>query len=282
MRLVLSLGVRFNAPMMKNIPLYVGLRYTRAKRRNQFISFISAFSLVGMALGVMALIIVLSVMNGFDREMKQRLLSVVPHGFIDRYPHLENWQDTADKVKQHPKVIGTAPYVAGDALISYAGGIQGIQLQGVLPDEESKISVIDQHMLLGSLAELRQGEFGIVMGSLLARSLGLALGDKVVITSPDINIKRVRNRVKKGGHNVPDDKIIERYHRSLSLLAEVIPHTYRSYIFDNSGQSYRLISEIEQGHEILLKDSNLPSLKVFEKLGFRKSFEYLKSQNAGL
>lgn len=81
----------------------------------------------------------------------------------------------------------------------------------------------------------------------------------VATESPDINIKRVRNRVKKGGHNVPNDKIIERYHRSLSLLAEVIPHTYRSYIFDNSGQSYRLISEIEQGHEILLKDSNVPN-----------------------
>src|SRR3954465_9598550 len=104
--------------MMKNIPFYIGLRYTRAKRRNQFISFISAFSLIGMALGVMALIIVLSVMNGFDREMKQRLLSVIPHGYIDRSPYLENWQQAAAQVKQHPKVIGTAPYIAGDALIS--------------------------------------------------------------------------------------------------------------------------------------------------------------------
>ena len=99
-----------------------------------------------------------------------------------------SWQQVATHVHQHSNVVGTAPYVAGDALISYAGGIQGIQLQGILPEEESKISIIDQHMLLGSLAELRPGEFGIVMGSLLARSLGLALGDKVVITSPDINI----------------------------------------------------------------------------------------------
>lgn len=174
--------------MIKNIPLYIGLRYTRAKRRNQFISFISTFSLVGMALGVMALIIVMSVMNGFEREMKQRLLSVVPHGYIDHSPYLQDWQATAAQVKQHSKVIGAAPYVAGDVLISYAGGIQGIQLQGILPEEEAKISVIGQHMLLGSPEELRPGEFGIIMGRLLAQSLGLAMGDPVEITSPDINI----------------------------------------------------------------------------------------------
>ncbi|HWV14218.1 MAG TPA: lipoprotein-releasing ABC transporter permease subunit [Cellvibrio sp.] len=174
--------------MIKNIPIYIGLRYTRAKRRNQFISFISTFSLVGMALGVMALIVVMSVMNGFEREMKQRLLSVVPHGYIDYYPFVEDWQALARKVKQHPRVVGAAPYVAGDALISYQGEVQGLQIQGVLPKEEQQISVIGEHMLLGSLDELRPGEFGIVMGRLLASSLGLAMGDKVVITSPDINI----------------------------------------------------------------------------------------------
>jgi lipoprotein-releasing system permease protein len=174
--------------MIKNVPLYIGLRYTRAKRRNQFISFISTFSLVGMALGVMALIIVMSVMNGFDREMKQRLLSVVPHGYIDQSPYMQNWQSARDKVRQHPKVLGAAPYILGDALISYAGGVTGLQLQGVIPEEERAVSVLGEHMLVGSLQELHPGEFHIVMGSLLARTLGLALGDKVEITSPDINI----------------------------------------------------------------------------------------------
>lgn len=175
-------------PMTKNIPLYIGLRYTRAKRRNQFISFISAFSLIGMALGVMALVIVMSVMNGLDHEMKQRLLSVIPHGYISRTPTLDNWETVAKQIKQHPKVVGSAPYIGSEALISYSGGIQGVQLQGILPEAESKISVIGNHMLAGALADLRPGEFGVVMGSLLARQLGLALGDKVVITSPDINI----------------------------------------------------------------------------------------------
>jgi lipoprotein-releasing system permease protein len=175
-------------PMMKNIPLYIGLRYTRAKRRNQFISFISAFSLIGMALGVMSLIVVLSVMNGLDREMKMRLLSVIPHGYITHEPALTNWTEIAQQVKQHPKVVGAAPYIASEALLTYADGVQGIQVEGILPEEESKISVIDSHMLIGSLEELKAGEFGVVMGSLLARQLGLALGDKVVLTSPDINI----------------------------------------------------------------------------------------------
>jgi lipoprotein-releasing system permease protein len=174
--------------MMKNIPLYIGLRYTRAKRRNQFISFISAFSLVGMALGVMSLIVVLSVMNGLDREMKQRLLSVIPHGYIDREPGLNNWPEIVQRVKQHPEIIGAAPYIAREALVSYAGGVQGIQIEGVLPEEEMKISVIHKHMLIGSVADLKAGEFSVVMGSILARQLGLAIGDKVVITSSDINI----------------------------------------------------------------------------------------------
>jgi lipoprotein-releasing system permease protein len=173
---------------VKNIPLYIGLRYTRAKRRNQFISFVSTFSLIGMALGVMALIIVMSVMNGFDREMKQRLLSVVPHGYLNQSPYLHAWLETATRVKQHPEVVGAAPYLAGEALISYADGVAGIQLQGILPEEEVKISVIGERMLLGNLQDLRESEFNVVMGSMLARTLGLAIGDKVVITSPDISI----------------------------------------------------------------------------------------------
>lgn len=173
---------------MKFIPLYIGLRYTRAKRRNQFISFISAFSLIGMALGVMALIIVMSVMNGLDREMKQRLLSVVPHGYIDQVPYMSDWTSVAKAVAANPKVIGSAPYIAQDVMITYAGGVEGIQLQGIDPLQESKISVINQHMLLGQLEDLKEGEFSIIMGALLARQLGLTRGDKVVITSPDIVI----------------------------------------------------------------------------------------------
>lgn len=171
---------------MKYIPLYIGLRYTRAKRRNQFISFISAFSLIGMALGVMALIIVMSVMNGLDREMKQRLLSVVPHGYIDQTPYMSDWQALSKTLATDSRLVGTAPYLAQDVMITYGGLVEGIQIQGVDPALENKISVINQHMLLGQLEDLKEGEFSIVMGALLARELGLSRGDKVVITTPDI------------------------------------------------------------------------------------------------
>lgn len=174
--------------MLKSLPFYIGLRYTRAKRRNQFISFVSAFSLIGMALGVAALILVLSVMNGFDREMKQRILSVIPHGFIDQQPYVNNWQTLADKIEQHPRVLASAPYISGFAMISYARGVESIQLQGIAPEEEARVSVLEQHMLVGSSYQLKFGEFGIVMGSLLARQLGLAPGDKVTLTLPDITI----------------------------------------------------------------------------------------------
>lgn len=180
--------IGFNAPMLKNIPLYIGLRYTRAKRRNQFISFISAFSLIGMALGVMALIIVLSVMNGFDREMKERILNVVPHGFIDQQPRVKDWAALAAKVNAQSGVVASAPYIQSSAMLTYAGGVEAIELQGIDPDMEAKVSVVDQHMIVGELTQLQPGEYGIVMGQYLASRLLLAPGDKIRVTSPEINI----------------------------------------------------------------------------------------------
>lgn len=181
-------AIGFNARMLTNIPLYIGLRYTRAKRRNQFISFISTFSLVGMALGVMALIIVLSVMNGFDREMKGRILSVIPHGFIDQKPRVADWQALVAQVTKHPQVVAAAPYISSTVMISYASGIEAVELQAIIPEEEQKVSILGDSMLVGSLDQLQPGEYGIVMGRLLASRLALAPGDKIRVTSPEINI----------------------------------------------------------------------------------------------
>jgi len=174
--------------MLKNIPLYIGLRYTRAKRRNQFISFISVFSLVGMGLGVMALIVVMSVMNGFDREMKERILSVIPHGYIDQVPYVKDWHALSAIVDQAPGVVASAPYIGSHVMVSYDGGVEGIELQGVLPEAEANVSIVDQRMIVGSMAQLQPGEFGIVMGRLLASRLALMPGDKIRVTSPDISI----------------------------------------------------------------------------------------------
>ncbi len=174
--------------MQSLVPLFIGLRYTRSKRRNQFISFVSGFSLFGMAIGVFALIVVLSVMNGFDRELKSRILSVVPHGFIDQTPQLRDWPQLAQRVERHPQVVAAAPYIAGFGLISRGYGVQGVNIQGILPDWEQRVSVIGEHMVLGAIEDLRPRQYGIVIGNLLARYLGVGRGDKIALTLPQITL----------------------------------------------------------------------------------------------
>ncbi len=174
--------------MFTSTSFFIGLRYIRAKRRNQFISFISGFSLLGMALGTLSLIVVLSVMNGFDREIKQRILSVVPHVFVDHASGLEDWQDLASNVGQQESIIASAPYISSYAMLSSQQSLQSAQIQGILPSQESEVSVIDQYMVQGKLAQLQSGEFGIVLGRLLAHFLRVDVGDKVLMTLPEVAI----------------------------------------------------------------------------------------------
>lgn len=170
------------------LPLYIGLRYTWAKRRNTFISFVSLFAFIGMALGVFALIVVLSVMNGFDRELKDRILRVVPHGFVRAATPLQDWQSLAQRLVGRHGVTGAAPYVAGHGLATYDGSVHGIEIQGIDPQAEPDVSVVHEHMLVGELEDLTPGEYEVILGSLLARYLGVALGDKVDITLPSVSI----------------------------------------------------------------------------------------------
>ncbi|MGH1484971.1 MAG: lipoprotein-releasing ABC transporter permease subunit [Cellvibrionaceae bacterium] len=178
----------YNAPMIRNTSIFIGLRYTRSKRRNQFISFVSGFSLLGMALGTLALIIVLSVMNGFDREIKQRILSVVPHVFVDKLPKMKAWQTVADEVELLPDVLAAAPYIGGFVMLGSDRGVYGIELQGILPEEEANVSVISNYMQGGQLHDLKSGEFGIILGSLVARYLDLHIGDSLVMTLPQVSV----------------------------------------------------------------------------------------------
>ncbi len=174
--------------MSQSVPWFIGLRYIRSKRRNGFIAFVSIFALLGMMLGVFALIVVLSVMNGFDHELKSRILKVVPHGFITTEEPLKSWQKLSSKIKQTPNLLASAPYIEGNGLIAYGRSVRGIEIQGIDPDYETKISEIDQNMLVGDLTYLLPGEYGIVLGSLVARHLGVTTGDKVSITLPVMSI----------------------------------------------------------------------------------------------
>jgi lipoprotein-releasing system permease protein len=165
--------------------LFVGLRYTRAKRRNHFISFISLISMLGITLGMMALIVVLSVMNGFQKEIRTRILGVASHVQITGEDNvLGDWRAVAAEAQRNPQVVASAPFVQAQGLLSYSSGVHGAMVRGILPQEEDKVADIDQHMKLGRLADLKPGEFGIVLGSELARGLRVMRGDKVVLIAP--------------------------------------------------------------------------------------------------
>lgn len=170
--------------MFKPLPLFIGLRYTRAKRRNHFISFISLTSMLGMILGVAVLILVLSVMNGFDRELRERILGMVPHATIQADRAMPDWQSVAAKAVEDSEVVAAAPYIQGQMMLTHAGNVQGALVNGILPEAEVDVSIISQHMVVGSLDNLQGGEFGIVLGELLARSLRANVGSKVTVVMP--------------------------------------------------------------------------------------------------
>jgi lipoprotein-releasing system permease protein len=165
--------------------LMVGLRYTRARRRNRFIGVNSAVSMIGIAVGVWALIVVLSVMNGFQKEVRTRILGVVSHlQILAEDNRLADWQSLAKIAAQHPRVVETAPFVQAQAMLSNGQSMRGAVVRGILPGEEEKVADLAQHMRAGSLDALRAGEFGVVLGADLARALGVLRGDKIALIAP--------------------------------------------------------------------------------------------------
>ncbi len=177
-------------PLNNKIPdvsyeFLIGLRYTRAKRRNHFISFISFISVIGIALGMTVLITVLSVMNGFQREIRTRILGVASHVQLSgANGKLAQWQQVARAAGRHDQVLAAAPYVNAQGLLTRGQAVRGAFIRGILPAEEERVSEIGAHMKSGRLDALRPGEFGIVLGAELARALGATPGDKVVVIAP--------------------------------------------------------------------------------------------------
>ena len=165
--------------------LFIGLRYTRAKRRNHFISFISLISMLGMGLGVMALIVVLSVMNGFQKEIRERMLGASPHlEIVADGGRMYDWQTTLEQVARHPQVAAAAPYVSGQGMLSLGQSVQGVMVRGIDPARETAITELSGKIKVGALEDLREGEFNIVLGSDLARALGVRMGEKVMLIAP--------------------------------------------------------------------------------------------------
>jgi len=175
--------------MFKPLSIFIGLRYTAAKRNNHFISFISLASMLGLMLGVAALIIVLSVMNGFDRELKQRILGMVPHASISGYGQsIEQWPQMVEKLESSPQVLAAAPFIQAQAMLTSRGVVRGALINGIDPQTETKVSILNNHLKEGSLEALNQQRFGIVLGNLLARYLGVRVGDKVTLVLPEASV----------------------------------------------------------------------------------------------
>ena len=165
--------------------LLVGLRYLRARRRNRFISINSLVSMIGIAVGVWALIVVLSVMNGFQKEVRTRILGVASHVQISSADNrLASWQEIAKVAAQQPHVLATAPFVQAQAMLSNGQEVRGAIVRGIIPAEEEKVADLGSHMRMGKLEALKPGEFGLVLGADLARGLRVLPSDKVALIAP--------------------------------------------------------------------------------------------------
>ncbi len=174
--------------MFHPLPLYIGLRYTRAKRRNHFISFISLISMLGIMLGITALIVVLSVMNGFHKEIRDRILSMASHATLaDPYGGMADWQPLLERVRAHPDVVGAAPFVEVQAMLVGGSNVSGALVRGILPQEEDQVADLRRDMAEGSVDDLVDGEFHIILGRDLASYLGVGVGDKVTVVTPQVS-----------------------------------------------------------------------------------------------
>ncbi|MCD9115373.1 lipoprotein-releasing ABC transporter permease subunit [Pseudomonas bijieensis] len=174
--------------MFRPLFVFIGTRYTRAKRRNHFVSFISLTSIIGLALGVVVMIVVLSVMNGFDHEMRTRVLGMVPHATLETGEAISDWPSLAAKVKQNPQVLAVAPFTQMQGLLTNDGKVSKVLLNGIDPGLERQVSIIDNFMQQGKLDDLAPGSFGIVIGDKAAAKLGVTIGDKLTFVAPEVTV----------------------------------------------------------------------------------------------
>jgi len=172
--------------------LFIGLRYTRAKRKTHFVSFIAFISIAGVSLGVFALIVVLSVMNGFGNELRDRTLSMTSHATITGFDGtMSNWEQNAETARQNPNVISAAPYIRKEVMMSNGRRVSGSLVRGIEPESEKTVSTVAGKMVSGELTDLRPGEYGIVLGRELANSLGVYEGDRITVITPQASVTAV-------------------------------------------------------------------------------------------
>ncbi len=171
--------------ILQPLSLFIGLRYTRAKRQNHYISFISLASMLGIALGIAALITVMSVMNGFQKEVRARILGVSAHVQIMGFENgLDQWQTVREVAMKNPEVVATAPFVNGQGLLAYTSNVRGAMVRGIIPSDENAVADLGRDMKVGQITSLQPGEYNIILGSELARALGVSVGTKLQLITP--------------------------------------------------------------------------------------------------
>lgn len=178
--------------MYRPLALFIGLRYTRAKRHNRFISFIAGFSVLGIALGVAVLMTVLSVMNGFNEEIRRKVFAMVPHVTVTSYQgSLHDWSSLAKKITRQSDVVGVAPYINGTALLTYNNAVVPVLLTGIEPKEQWHVSDLAEKMLIGQLNDLVPEDYGIILGANLAARLAASVGAKIIVITPEGSVTPV-------------------------------------------------------------------------------------------
>ena len=185
--------------MFEPLTLCIGLRYTRAKRRNHFISFISAVSMAGLTLGVAVLILVLSVLNGFDRELRTRILGTVPHALLEFENARTDLDPIAEQLRSNRSIVGVAPLNQGEGLLVANGRTVSVAVLGVDPEQESNVSILPGHMTQGEFTDLNAQRFSIILGSGVAANLGVIPGDQVTLLIPEatLSLAGVTPRLKR-------------------------------------------------------------------------------------
>lgn len=174
--------------MFKPFTLFIGLRYIRAKRRNQFISFISLTSMIGLSLGVIAMITVLSVMNGFQKEMRDRILGMVSHGIITHHDQpIDDWQAIATKLKKNPQVVGVAPITQIQGMLSSRGTMSPVMISGIDPEQEDQVSTLRKHITYGNYSNLKPDEYGAIIGEATAGNLRIRIGSPLLLVVPVVS-----------------------------------------------------------------------------------------------
>lgn len=203
------------------LPLIIGWRYTRAGRRRGFLSFISVLSTLGIAIAVLVLIVVLSVFNGFEQELRSRILSMVSHGEIHALDGaMEDWQPVTEQLLERPRVVGAAPFVNGQVMLTRRSEVKGARIRGILPEREADVSEVLDRITEGEAASLEPGSFEVILGIGLARSLGLEVGDKVTVVTPEarMSVAGITPRVRRFTVGGIFDADYEPYDRTLALI----------------------------------------------------------------